>query len=900
MDADRWQRLDALLDALLDLTPDQRAAYLDREQVDAELRAEVLHLLSAEADATRHFGNHVGQVAGDLAEAALSDHREQAEPHPHRVGPYRVAQPLGRGGMGTVYLAHRDDGQFEQTVALKLIRRGLDTDDVLRRFRYERQILAGLKHPNIATLLDGGMTESGQPYFVMEYVDGVPITDYAEQNGLDTEARLSLFGTVCEAVQHAHQNLVIHRDLKPSNILVTADGTVKLLDFGIARLLDEEDADAEIMTRTTTGQQRMTPAYAAPEQVRGDAVTTATDVYQLGVLLYELLTGVRPFHIESRVQAEVARVILEEEPTRPSTVVADTATVAGQGVDTERLRRRLAGDLDNIVLKALAKETERRYGTADQLGEDVRRHLIGLPVEARAASVGYRVAKFVRRHRTGVAVAVGVALLLTASTVTIALQQRATVAALAEAEEERDRAEEATVFLASIFEASDPNQNLGEVPTVRELLDSGVERVQSELGDQPLLQGQLLSVLANVYTRLSEFEPANEAIYAAIDAFENAEAPVRLAQSIFEAGVLAYKQADYALADSLYTLAEHQLAQQTGEAAARVEVHLLRHQGVLLSEQGEYAQALVYTERSVAAARRLDLSASTEDLENALNDHAIVLNHLEDYETLETVRLEEQELVMQRLPEGHPNVAIMYYSMGQFYQRLGRYDEAEAQMRDALATFQGLYEGDHENTAYALNGLGSILHDLEQFEEAERLYNDAIAMRKRLFGENHPSVRRSQNNLALLYAQGLEAYDQAAAIMADLLEKEQAEFGDDHANVALRRHNLGSIYHLGERYGEAEVVLKQALQGFKLAFPEEGIRHARTYQRLAACLNDMGRPAEAEPHYLRAHTLFTDAYGAEHDQTQRLTQRLVDFYEAWEKPDQQAAFEALLVETGEG
>ncbi|MEO1633392.1 MAG: serine/threonine-protein kinase, partial [Bacteroidota bacterium] len=338
---------------------------------DASLRTEVEALLAADAEAVVYFA--------DLGEA-LADGALGADPAlGSKVGRWRLAERVGRGGMGTVYRAERADGVVEQTAALKL----LDTmrPDVVARFAQERQILARLDHPSIARLLDGGATPEGRPYLVMEFVEGVPITDYAAQQRLSVDARLALFGDVCAAVQHAHQSLVVHRDLKPSNVLVTPEGRVKLLDFGIARLLEPGDDD----TLTRTEQRLLTPEYAAPEQVRGEAITTATDVYALGVLLYELLAGTRPFDLPQKVLHEVARVIVEEEPERPSTAVtrADVLTLAGPA---QTLRRRLAGDLDQICLKALRKAPARRYATPDALARDVQRHLDGHPVEARPDS----------------------------------------------------------------------------------------------------------------------------------------------------------------------------------------------------------------------------------------------------------------------------------------------------------------------------------------------------------------------------------------------------------------------------------------------------------------------------------------------------------------------------------
>jgi serine/threonine protein kinase len=353
----------------------------------------------------------------DGAPTVLAGTVPAAEP---RIGPYRLVRVLGHGGMGKVFLGIRDDESFHKRVAIKVLKRGMDTEAIVSRFRHERQVLASLNHPNIAGLLDGGTTPNGLPYFAMEYIEGQNIVDFCESRKLDTTARLQLFRQVCSAVQYAHQNLIVHRDIKPHNVLVTSEGTPKLLDFGIAKLLNPELA-GETLAPTAGGAQLMTPEYASPEQVLGHPVTTATDVYSLGVLLYELLTNRRPYRLASRTPADIARVVCESVPARPSTAVTqlpdpaahdDMATgaeappisTAGTGgrpidADAHRLRRRLAGDLDNIVLKALSKEPDRRYASADQFSEDVRRHLAGLPVIARPDTLRYRASKFVRRNR---------------------------------------------------------------------------------------------------------------------------------------------------------------------------------------------------------------------------------------------------------------------------------------------------------------------------------------------------------------------------------------------------------------------------------------------------------------------------------------------------------------------
>jgi serine/threonine protein kinase len=414
MTPERWQKIDQILDDVLELEACDRAGFLDKAcPDDNELRSEVESLLAA----SERSGNFIELPFLSAADTSDGDSISLAG---QSLGPYRLLREIGHGGMGVVYLAVRADDEFKKQVAIKLVQPGPHNKDLLRRFRRERQILANLDHPNIARLFDGGTTERGVPYLVMEYITGTPITEYCDERKLSITDRLKLYRDVCAAVQHAHQSLVIHRDLKPSNILVTAEGDVKLLDFGIAKLLDTDSTSLSL--DTTTGVPVMTPEYASPEQIRGEPVTTASDVYSLGIVLYELLTGHYPYRFKDRSLSEIIRVICEQEPELPSRAISRVETKPEQNGrpqtslspetvsrtregKPEKLRARLRGDLSDIVLMALRKAPQHRYSTVEQLSEDIRRHLEGRVVLARKATLAYRASKFIRRYKTGAAVA---------------------------------------------------------------------------------------------------------------------------------------------------------------------------------------------------------------------------------------------------------------------------------------------------------------------------------------------------------------------------------------------------------------------------------------------------------------------------------------------------------------
>ena len=474
MTPEDWRRVREILEHALELAPGRRSVYLQEVCAgNAALRLEVEALIAADEQAGTGF------MAGSALEtsAVLAAPDEPVSLAGTRIGPYQIVEEIGHGGMGTVYRAVRADDQYRKQVAIKVVRGGLGDEFRLHRFRAERQILANLDHANIARLLDGGATEDGRPYVVMEYIEGRPIDEYCDQRKLPVPERLKLFRTVCSAVAYAHQRLVIHRDIKPANILVTEQSEPKLLDFGIAKILDPEAAEAE---HTVTVMRLMTPEYASPEQVRGEAITTASDVYSLGVVLYGLLTGRRPYGRASRVARDIVQAVIETEPEKPSASVTRAETVTAQTVSEtrdeipEKLQRRLRGDLDNIVLKALRKEPERRYASVDQFSEDIRRHLEGLPVIARPDTFFYRSSKFVKRHKAGVAAAITVLLTLV---VGLAITVHETYIARAErAKAERRFNDVRKLANSLLFEVHDAIQTLpGATPARKLIVDRALQ-----------------------------------------------------------------------------------------------------------------------------------------------------------------------------------------------------------------------------------------------------------------------------------------------------------------------------------------------------------------------------------------------------------------------------------------
>ncbi|NOZ78538.1 MAG: serine/threonine protein kinase, partial [Acidobacteria bacterium] len=700
--ASAWRKISALLDELLDLAPGERAAAL---RVACSNDSELMARLEALLDADGRTGGILERPAEDLLRQLVEDAGEMdpcdGDIEGRTIGPYRVVREIGRGGMGVIYLAERADGQFEQRVALKLLKRGLDTDELMDRFLRERQILARLEHPAIARLLDGGITSDGRHYFAMEYVDGVPITSYCDTHRLTLEQRLTLFVTVCEAVQYAHVNLVVHRDLKPSNILVDAEGRPKLLDFGIAKVLSSEGvAGSTAVTRA--GWHVMTPEYAAPEQVCGEPVTTATDVYALGLILYELLCGRRAQPLAGRSPEEAQRAILEATAPRPSSAAARTARIpgdSGPGGDAtaiaaarrlgpRRLKRRLAGDLDTIVLKALRRVPERRYASAEALAHDIGRHLEGLPVRARRETPGYRAGKFISRHRAGVAASLLLLVALVAGLVSTAREAR--VATL-----EAQKATAVKDFLIGVFEINDPSQSRGRSVSARELLDRGATRIHSELADQPAVQAELMGVLGELYSKLGMFDRAGPLLNQALQRKRVIYGPNSPEAAVAEErwGVSLYNRGEYDRSAKVlrHTLSLEETLLGTGAPAVGETLSGL---AAVLSEQGHYVQAEALHRRALGISRA-----------HFGNDSAEAATDL-------------------------GNLAVALWNQG-------RLDRAVPYARRALAIREQLFGENHPDTAQSLHTLATLLSDQGNYDEAQRLFLRAIRVRKKVLGPDH-------------------------------------------------------------------------------------------------------------------------------------------------------------------
>ncbi|MEM1269285.1 MAG: serine/threonine-protein kinase, partial [Bacteroidota bacterium] len=756
-----WAEIKRLFEAASDLPADQRRSFLDAE-CPADLRAEVDALLAAD-DEDDAFMDAPAVEAVTLGRVVVPLALETGQ----QVGPYKLLSELGRGGMGVVYLAERADGTYRQRVALKLVRAD-GAQMTGSRFRAERQILARLAHPNIARLLDGGLSgpvpgaPDGLPYLVMEYVAGEPLTQYADRRRLGVQDRLNLFQQVCDAVAFAHQNLVVHRDLKPGNILVEetdeGPGRVKLLDFGIAKLLDETEEDAPFITRTAGGL--MTPAYAAPEQVRGTGVTTATDIYALGVILYELLTGRRPYETAGLSPAELERVICDADPSRPSTVatrlvdadatreVTPEDLAEMRSTEPSQLSSTLSGDLDAIILKALAKEPVRRYPAAGDFGDDLRRHMRGEPVEAREPTWGYRANRFVKRHKLGVVSAAAVALLLVTVAV-LAVQSAVTSNRQAEtiarerdrAQTEADKAARTVAFLQEMLGAADPDAG-GRDVTVRSVLDSAIVRLDTALVDQPEVRAAVLYTVGKTSYALGLYDRARPLLEESVELLEQAEAGPG-------SDLPAY----------------------------------LNDLALLYRESGDVERSLELDLRALALMRQAHETDSVRAIGTALNNIGNSYYSMGRIAEADSFMRQALAVDLYVLGENHPYVAIDYNNLGTLAGTEGRFEESLAYYRSALEIYEAQEDPSNPSLYNTLFNVAVTEQDLGQFAEAEATYQRVISSRQRYLGEEHPATLNAEANYALLLFENGQV-GASRERLTNLIPRMVAAVGDEHPRYA--------------------------------------------------------------------------------------------------------------------
>jgi len=847
MTPEKWLEVKEIFNAALDLPPEARHSFVEKRCADAKLREEV-QILLASSDEAENF-------IEDPAFTRVS-HLVTAEKMPSyigkQLGAYKIEKEIGKGGMGAVYLARRADQEFDKKVAIKLIKRGFDTDEIIERFRHERQILAALEHPNITRLIDGGSTEDDLPFLVMDYVEGLPLNKYCAVNEVSLDARLDIFLKICSAVTYAHQNLIIHRDLKPSNIIVTGDGTPKLLDFGIAKLTAPNSSQTLGAAQTTF--RVMTPEYASPEQVNGQVVTTASDIYSLGVVLYELLTGTRPFRIRTNSAEEISRIITDTAPTRPSDSLRKGEEEQSRKADVENRRRgefearnfaskispaphlpfsssTLRGDLDNIILMAMRKEPERRYSSVEQFAEDIRRYLNGLPVIAREDSFSYRAEKFVKRNKAGVAAGLGIALSLVGGLIATSRQAKIAKKQRDRALRETAKAERINQFLQKMLSSADPREQGKDVKVI-EVLGEAAQSIENDFSDQPEITADLHSTIGTTYLNLGLLESAEEHLKKALD-IRRAHFPrrtVEVAVSLHNFGKLLQMKGDLNSAEPLYleSLETFRLLRKHGEVAK-----VLGNLGYLLALMGKNREAI---------------DVHTEDL----------------------------EIRRALFGEDHPEVAKTLGNLATAFSILGERQKTESLHGQALIILRKFHGEGHPDVIMEMARLASAMMWRDK-TESEKVYRKVLALRRKYLGENHPDVAWTLYNLAFLNAERGD-YLKSENLAREVLAMRGKGLTNEHPATSSSFLILGRSLMAQGNPEAAKSALEECLVLRRKTLSENHWLLSTANSFYGECLMLLGETEKGKTLLFESYDILLKKLGAEHDQTRGALERIEKFF----------------------
>ena len=745
MDKEKLQKIKSIFNEALNLDYPELELFLNLKcGDDTELKNEVLSLFNSM------------EKSDDFLESPLQKTdslKEELEDSfiGRQIGNFLIDGQAGVGGMGIVYSGKRNDKEFEQKVAIKILKYGLPSDYLLKRFQIERQTLANLQHPNIARLIDGGKTSDGLPYLVMEFIDGIPITEYCDQKNLSIDSRLKLFREVCSAVQYAHQNLVVHRDIKPGNILVTPDGIPKLLDFGVAKLLNEDLADlTEGLTKA--GIWHMTPEFASPEQIKGDKITTASDIYSLGVLLYQILTGHQPYRITSISPVAISKIITEENILKPSDAVKKTEeiksndgkikTVTPEDIGRkrnqkpERLFNHLRGDLDNIIMKAMHKDPLRRYVSVEQFSEDIRRHLVGLPVNARKDTAVYLLTKFFQRHKAGVITSTIFILFLITSLFIIIWQANLAADERDKVKIEAKKVESVNNFLQNMLSSADPTE-IGRDVKVYDVLKKASSDVETDLKNQPQIEAEIRRTLGLTFMNLGEFDQAKIHLDKALNLDEKiyGKQSKETAQNLHDLALYYHWIGKYELADSIYGISLNIFRSSLKEPNQGFS-DCLDDYGILKNDLGDYNGAEKLIREALTISENIN-GKESYDVASILNNLALTLHYLKNLKEAEKYYLQSLDLRIKLMGENRPEVATAYNNLAFVYIDKNQPEIAKEYFQKSYELKLKLLGKDHPEVGFALNNLGTIEFRLKNYKTAKEYFLRAIEQYKTSLPPEH-------------------------------------------------------------------------------------------------------------------------------------------------------------------
>jgi serine/threonine protein kinase/tetratricopeptide (TPR) repeat protein len=914
LDSERFARLREIVLRVRDAAPETRVPLLDELCAgDEGLRREAEELLARDRKEDSGLLRTAAPLVGADEDAFARG--SEGSGLPERIGPYHLREELGRGGMGVVVRAEQYE-PLRREVALKLIKRGMDTDAVISRFMAERQALARMQHPNIARVLDAGATEDGRPYFVMEYVPGAPITRFCDEETLDSRQRIELFLEVCRAVQHAHQRGVLHRDLKPSNILAYRgdDGIrVKVIDFGIAKAFEDPIDGATAMTRA--GQLLGTPDYMSPEQagITGAEVDTRSDVYSLGAVLYVLLSGRRPYSFERYTLEEVQKTFREKGLLRPSTALSTPSTAstdeegttesaadigARRGCSASQLRRQLEGDLDNIVLMAMHKEPDRRYASVDALADDIRRYRTGQTVRARPDRLGYRLGKFLRRNRAVVGLATAAVLALVTFAISTSVQSRRiakqrdrAVAAEQKAHLEAQTAKQVSDFLVGLFEVSDPDESKGEQITAREILDAGAKRLDTELESQPLVRARLKHTIGAVYQNLGLYAEADSQLAQSLAlrrkelgdrSAEVAESLVQRAWLLRDEGkseeALPYLQKALGIQREIY-----------GEEDPVIDTTLYQLASTW-EDLGDLERAIPLFRQVLVLDRRL-LDPDDPQIGESMNNLAVALDSYGSYAEAESLYRESLADYRRVLGPVHPEVATTLANLSNLLFNTGKREEGIEMGEKALAMRRKIFGDEHPHTAIAAGNLGIKYYVMKRYPEAERLLHESLEVKQRTQGERHPSTAHAWLLLGLCEL-GQEHWAKAEHCFSTSRDIFEEVYPEGHNSVARALDGLGRAYMGEGRDREAEPILRKALALRERFLPEGHRERCDSLLHYGEALMRLGRMDEAETHLTEGYEALKKSFGPDSDRTRKAASILAEFYDEKGDAAQAATYRA--------
>ena len=883
-----WQEVETIIDQVLDLPEEQRQAFINKQCKDKpKLKGEVTQMLESIFDSEGWLENPK-EYKQDVYEEMASDVQllsSEQSLEGTEVGSYLVKEKIGEGGMGSVYLAEHLSDDIDHKVAIKIIRSGKATQENIKRFKREQQILAGLHHPGIARMYDAGATEDGFPYIIMEYVDGTPITEYCKQQDCTLHQKLELFNSVLQAVQYAHENLVIHRDLKPGNILVDNSENIKILDFGISKLLEDGDDSA----LTQTGARLLTPRYAAPEQVRQENITTATDLYALGIVFYQLLCGEHPFDFEDLSQYEMEQAILNQEASKPSSKTSDS-----------KLQKQLQGDLDAIALKALRKEKDQRYRVANEFLDDLENYKKGIPVSAVEDSFRYRSQKFFKRHKKGAAIAAGVLLLLIGLTgfYTWRIAQERNQAQL-----EAERAEQVKEFMLNIFDAGNPDKKnfSGQDITAPELLEEGIKKVEVQLSDRPQIYIEMLISIGDALANLNSFSLAEKSLMKALEKskeYYGSESPetanIFATLANFNDELLKFDRAEDYILEAIKINKSH-YGENSTELASLYGIYASTQ-----FQQSKYKKAkqLFLKSDSIEKTHGTDTTISYYVGLANLGETELFLGN---YDQAEKYFNKSMEFFKNTYQGIHSNIAMTNYRLGFLYHNTSKYQKAETYLLKSLEEYQEIYGQDHGILSSNYGLLARNYRILGEYEKAEKYAVEDLMLTKKLRGDTSLTYAKGLNNLAMIQkAQGnliqakqkyeksillyqkqlsednpdlaipmynlgdvlmdLGDYSKAQSLLEKVVAIDATRLGPNHPEVGLDLNKLGTIFYKAQKYTQADSVFAKAKKIYFEEFPENHYRignYLMNYGKLKVKQNNF---FEAQNYFKKAREIFEDNF----------------------------------------